>query len=214
MSVINRMVREENAAWNSHDVEKIAEFYTEDCIKEDIAVGIATHGKEEMKTIIRDAFAAMPDMHIELKSCVSTDDWAVTEWTMQGTYSGQHPGMPPATGKNFSVRGGTVMELRGGKIRRARITGISSRFSNRPAWFPRIPGPRHADTRGEYLPRTLPERGIPNCIPKGSFFQKLHVLRPTLRQPVNRTAGPGPQAMDGHRRSTAISQLQRHHDRY
>lgn len=40
---IRKMLLDENAAWNSHDVNTIATFYTEDCIKEDVAVGASTH---------------------------------------------------------------------------------------------------------------------------------------------------------------------------
>jgi ketosteroid isomerase-like protein len=46
---VEEMLRQENAAWNSHDVDRIATFYTDDCIKEDVAVGVHTGGKEAMK---------------------------------------------------------------------------------------------------------------------------------------------------------------------
>ncbi len=36
---------------------------------------------------------------------------------MSGTHKGDFPGMP-ATGKRFSIRGVTIIELQGGKIRR------------------------------------------------------------------------------------------------
>jgi steroid delta-isomerase-like uncharacterized protein len=44
--------------------------------------------------------------------------WGVMEWVMSGTHKGDFPGLP-ATGKRFAdVRGTTVVELEGGKIRR------------------------------------------------------------------------------------------------
>ena len=113
---IEKVLRDENASWNSHDVGQIAAFYTDDCIKEDVAVGVATIGKKEMKALISGAFAAMPDLKTELKSSFNSGDWAASEWVMSGTYSNDYPGMPPATGKSFSVRGATIMELRNGKI--------------------------------------------------------------------------------------------------
>jgi steroid delta-isomerase-like uncharacterized protein len=115
---IERMLRDENAAWNAHDADKIATFYTDNCVKEDIAIGKATRGKEEMKALIGGAFTAMPDLKIELVTLFDCGDWAATEWIMSGSYSNDHPGMPVATGKRFSVRGASIMELRESKISR------------------------------------------------------------------------------------------------
>ena len=115
---IEEILRGENAAWNAHDVERIAAFYTDDCFKEDIAVGKATRGKEEMKTLIGGAFRAIPDMKIELVTLFYRGGWAATEWTMSGSYSSDYPGFPLAGGRRFSVRGASIMELRDGKISR------------------------------------------------------------------------------------------------
>jgi steroid delta-isomerase-like uncharacterized protein len=99
-------------------VEKIASFYTEDCIKEDFAVGTSTRGKKEMNALHHRAFTAMPDLKVELTTYFYTDEWAATEWIMSGTYSHDFPGLPSPTGRSFSVRGSTIMELRDGRIRR------------------------------------------------------------------------------------------------
>ena len=115
---IDTMLREENAAWNAHNVERIAAFYTDDCFKEDIAVGRATRGKEEMKALIGGAFTAIPDMKIELVTLFYRGGWAATEWIMSGSYSSDYPGFPVASGRHFSVRGASVVELRDGKISR------------------------------------------------------------------------------------------------
>jgi hypothetical protein len=79
------MLRGENAAWNVHDVDGIAAFYTDDCVKEDIAIGRATRGKQEMKALVGGAFTAMPDMKIELVTLFDCGDWAATEWGLRGT---------------------------------------------------------------------------------------------------------------------------------
>jgi steroid delta-isomerase-like uncharacterized protein len=115
---VEELLRGENAAWNAHDVEAIAAFYTEDCFKEDIAVGKATRGREEMKVLVGGAFRAIPDMRIELVTLFSCGDWAATEWVMSGSYSSDYPGFPSAAGRRFSVRGASVMELRDGRISR------------------------------------------------------------------------------------------------
>jgi steroid delta-isomerase-like uncharacterized protein len=117
-SGIKKMLLDENASWNSHDVDKIASFYTEDCIKEDVAVETSTRGKKEMKALLHRVFAAFPDLNVKLTSCFHSDEWAASEWIMSGTYTNQFPGMPPPTGRSFSVRGSTIMKLHNGKISR------------------------------------------------------------------------------------------------
>jgi steroid delta-isomerase-like uncharacterized protein len=137
---IEELLKEENAAWNSHDVDKIATFYTDDCIKEDVAVGVNAHGKEAMNAVNAGAFAAVPDMKIDLRLIISSGDAAATEWTMSGTYSGNRPGVPPATGRPFSVRGATIMQLRDGRISRVSDYWDSALFLQQVGSMPFIPG--------------------------------------------------------------------------
>jgi steroid delta-isomerase-like uncharacterized protein len=115
---IKKMMLDENAAWNSHDVDKITTYYTEDCIKEDVAVGASTRGKRELKALLHRVFVAFPDLNVKLTSCFHSDEWAASEWIMHGTYTHQFPGMPPPTGRSFSVRGSTIMKLQNGEISR------------------------------------------------------------------------------------------------
>ena len=62
------------------------------------------------------AFAAIPDMRIELVTLFHCGDWAATEWNMSGSYSSNFPGFPQAAGRHFSVRGASIMELHAGRI--------------------------------------------------------------------------------------------------
>jgi len=105
------------AAWNSHDVEKIASFFTDECVYEDVALGKINRGKEELKAFITATFNAIPDFKLELKSSFSAGEWMATEGDMSGKQAGEYFGIP-ATGKRFSVRGASILELRGGMIRR------------------------------------------------------------------------------------------------
>ena len=114
---VEKMFDDYNAAWLSYDVEKIATFFTDDCVYEDLAIGAVNHGKEELKAFVTLTFAALPDFKIEPKSIFSAGDRVATEWVMTGTQKGDFPGIP-ATGKSFSVRGASITELRAGKISR------------------------------------------------------------------------------------------------
>ena len=104
-------------AWNSHDVDKIASFFTDDCVYEDVAFGVVNRGKTELKDFIRAMYVWSPDLKFELKSFFSAGGRTATEWVMAGTHAGELPGIP-ATGKRFSVRGASIEELRGDKISR------------------------------------------------------------------------------------------------
>jgi steroid delta-isomerase-like uncharacterized protein len=114
---VESMLADYLSAWNSHDVGKIPSFFTDDCLYEDVAVGAVSRGKEELKAFVGSTFAAFPDFKIQLTSRFIAGDWRASEWIMSGTQAGDLPGIP-ATGKSFSVRGASIIELRGGKIRR------------------------------------------------------------------------------------------------
>ena len=122
---LGRLTKEYYSAWNSHDAEKIASFYTADCVHEDVAIGAVFRGKNELKTGISPLFAAFPDFKLELKSILSATNRLAHEWVMSGTQAGALSGPGalsglgiPNTGKSFSIRGASITELRDGKISR------------------------------------------------------------------------------------------------
>jgi len=101
--------------WSTHDIDKVASVFTDDCIYEDVTLGVVNRGKEELKAFGSGFFAGVPDLKVELKSRFTIGDWAAAEWSMSGTHKGDLPGMP-ATGKTFSLRGASVFQLRGEKV--------------------------------------------------------------------------------------------------
>jgi steroid delta-isomerase-like uncharacterized protein len=106
------------AAWSSQDPQKLLPLFTDDCFFEDVTFNVVSRGKEELRGFANGAFAAVPDFKIEVTRQFATDQWATVEWVMSGTHKGDFPGLP-GTGKRFSsVRGSSVFELKGGKIRR------------------------------------------------------------------------------------------------
>jgi len=114
---VERMLADYLAAWNSHDVEKIPSFFTDDGVYEDVPVGAVNRGKEEVKAYASATFAAFADFRIQRTSSFVAGDWRGAEWIMSGTQTGDLPGIP-ATGKSFSIRGASIMELHEGKIKR------------------------------------------------------------------------------------------------
>jgi len=99
------------AAWSSGDVEKIASFFTDDCIFEDVCAGAVCRGQEELKARARVIFARVPDLKLELKSLFGAGDWVGCEWIETGTQKG----------KRFSLQGASIVELHESKIKRESI---------------------------------------------------------------------------------------------
>ena len=112
-----KMFREYLAAWNTHDLDKIVSFFTDDCVYENLARGQTYRGKDELKAWATMSFDAIPDFKLDVTSLFASGEWVACEWVMSGTQSGAIPGLP-ATGKSFSVRGSTVAQLKDGKIMR------------------------------------------------------------------------------------------------
>ena len=107
------------AAWNSHDWNKVAAFFTDDCVYEDAAVDRVCHGKQELKAFGDELKVFRADGPIfELKSAFVSGDWMVSEWVMSDTYAGGIPGLEAAVGKKYSIRGASISELHKGKISR------------------------------------------------------------------------------------------------
>ena len=99
------------AAWNAHDADKVASFYTDDVIYEDVTFGLIAHGHAELRKMAADFFASVPDLKLEVVSNTSMGNRGCVEWIFSGTDAGLYK-----TGKKFSVRGASVYELRGGKF--------------------------------------------------------------------------------------------------
>jgi len=116
-SGVEKLLDDWAAGWSSHNTEKFLSIFTDDCLYEDVTFGVVNRGKKELRAYADDVFAGVPDFKMELTARFAAGSRAGMEWVMSGTHKGDFPGMP-ATGKRFSVRGVTIIELEAGKIRR------------------------------------------------------------------------------------------------
>lgn len=112
-----KMLEEYVAAWNSGDADGVVSFLTDDCVIENLGGGDIHRGREEVKAWAMGVFAAFPDFRLEITSVFVAGDRAGGEWVERGTHTGAM-GPYAATGKSFSVRGASILELQEGKIRR------------------------------------------------------------------------------------------------
>jgi steroid delta-isomerase-like uncharacterized protein len=105
------LVQKQFAAWNAHDPDKVASFYTEDAVYEDVAFGLKARGHKELRKMAADFLTGVPDMKLEVINSTSMGDRGSVEWVFSGTDVGLYK-----TGKKFSVRGASVYQVRGGKF--------------------------------------------------------------------------------------------------
>lgn len=102
------------AAWNSHDPDKMLSLFTDDVFYEDVAFGEVSHGHAEMRKFAASEFEGVPDLELKLVRAAIHDGHGTIEWTFSGTDKGVYK-----TGKKFTVRGVSVVDVRNGKIARS-----------------------------------------------------------------------------------------------
>ena len=102
------------AAWNSHDPDKMLPAFTDDVFYEDVAFGEVSHGSTEFRKFAASEFEGVPDAELKLVRASVHNGHGTIEWTFSGTDKGVFK-----TGKKFSVRGVSVIDVRDGKISRS-----------------------------------------------------------------------------------------------
>jgi steroid delta-isomerase-like uncharacterized protein len=99
-------------AWSSGDPEQLVAIYAEDALFEEVILGgVVTQSRDELRTYAAAVYAAFPDFTATPESAFVSDNRAVVEWTLTGTYSGQFGPLPPGTGQQVDVRVASVLEL-------------------------------------------------------------------------------------------------------
>src|SRR5882672_12309922 len=101
------------AAWNSHNPDKMLPLFTDDVFYEDVAFGEVSHGSAELRKFFLSEIEGIPDLELKLERANIHDGHGTIEWTFSGTDKGVYK-----TGKKFSVRGVSIIDMRDGKISR------------------------------------------------------------------------------------------------
>jgi len=99
------------AAWNSHRPDQMLPLFSDDIFYEDVAFGEVSHGKAEVSKFAASEFEAVPDLELKLLRADIQGGHGTIEWTFSGTDRDIYK-----TGKKFSVRGVSVIDIRDGKI--------------------------------------------------------------------------------------------------
>lgn len=115
------------AAWRERDPEKIAEHFADDGVRRwEIVVPIPIggpnrfEGRREIVKPIRSLLTAIPDLDLEVRQLVDTDDGALLEWVHTGTHTGAWNKLTPQ-GEHVEFSGVAVYQTAGGKITEERL---------------------------------------------------------------------------------------------
>ena len=99
------------AAWNSHTPDKMLPLFSDVIVYEDVAFGELSHGKAEVSKFAASEFEAVPDLELKLLRADIHGGHGTIEWSFSGTDKDIYK-----TGKKFTVRGVSVIDVRNGKI--------------------------------------------------------------------------------------------------
>ena len=103
--------------WNRHDVEGILEFFADDLVYVDQALGLRFSSKQELGSFIAATFDAIPELRFELTASFATESHCAGEAVMRGRQTKDLPDQP-ASGDPFTVRYAIVGDVEHGKISR------------------------------------------------------------------------------------------------
>lgn len=106
------------AAWNSHDVEQVARFYTPEYEGIDVAQPAPHYGMDGLQRNFRAILTAFPDVHFEVEQVLIQGANAALVWLARGTHQGSFLEIPP-TYRQVAVRGVTLLTVENAKVCRA-----------------------------------------------------------------------------------------------
>jgi steroid delta-isomerase-like uncharacterized protein len=115
-------------AWNSHDVDAISALMTDNVRYEDPAApSPVMEGRAAVEQYVRSAFAALPDLHLEMfEEWVTPGDEVIASYfRFSATFANEltAPGRPPLapTGGHLEMLGMDRSEIRYGRLARHQI---------------------------------------------------------------------------------------------
>lgn len=99
---------------NSHDLDRISEYYTEDCQLHGLT-GPEAIDVDEYASFLSMHFEAFPDLTFEVDELIAEDDRVAVRWTARGTHEESLMDVP-ATGRSVAVTGMTILHIEDGKV--------------------------------------------------------------------------------------------------
>jgi len=104
-----------NQAWNSHDIEKVLNFYSSEYVGEDVGQASLLHGHEGLRAMLEMYWRAFPDLQFAVMEAVVQDSRVAIVWVAEGTHQGTIMNIPP-TGHRVEVRGVSIINVKDGRV--------------------------------------------------------------------------------------------------
>jgi steroid delta-isomerase-like uncharacterized protein len=98
---------------NERDVTPLRQFWTSDSVER--FPDQTCRGQEEIARYFEDAFAAVPDFHMEIVSIAEQDEDVFVHWRLTGTHQGPLLGIEP-TGRKLAIDGMDHFVIRDGTV--------------------------------------------------------------------------------------------------
>jgi steroid delta-isomerase-like uncharacterized protein len=122
---VAEFVQRWEAAWNSHEPDRLLELMTEDIVYDDSAWPRTMRGHADVREFVESAWRAMPDLEfhtVEGPFLSEGEPKAAFYWRGTGTFTGplDPPGLAP-TGARIEFEGCDIQEYRDGRVCRLRI---------------------------------------------------------------------------------------------
>lgn len=103
------------AAWNDHDARRVASYFAEDYVGDDVTVAGQMRGPCDVRCYVTYHFLGFPDLRFELHDTIAQGNRIALIWTVRGTHKGKVMNIPP-TGAQIEARGISVLTVKDGKI--------------------------------------------------------------------------------------------------
>jgi steroid delta-isomerase-like uncharacterized protein len=102
--------------WNQGRAEAIDEMFAADGIAHGLGeAGMDVEGPAGFKTFFEKLRGAFPEFEVTIEDTIAEADKVVARWTARLTHKGDQLGIP-ATGKQATVSGMSIVRIRDGKI--------------------------------------------------------------------------------------------------
>ena len=106
-------------AWRDHDVDRLVGYYSEDCVYEDMAMGVVNRGRDGVRGFAEEVLKTMPDFSVTYESRFANDTEGAGQWVITATWKGEFEGVD-CTGKKIRFTGLSLYRFRDGKISSAK----------------------------------------------------------------------------------------------
>lgn len=123
------------AAVNARDLDRLMTFYDPAAEDDFVPIGVM-RGPAAVRAFFAGLLAAVPDARLQVDRVTGSDEGAVVQWTLTGTFTGGPFQGVRATGRPVEIRGVDVMVVRDGRLRHNTIYYDGLAFARQAGLLP------------------------------------------------------------------------------